>query len=160
MSGPLTLGGKVDERWSNLTSARSEFIHIPFHSFFTHHYPRTIRIFHPLHPLCQTPFLLWHCNPEPEPPAIARARLISGETAKAPNMRFSPTTLLYALYATGLVSAVSATAAKAKATEEEASDELKPTVFNGVEVPPLPDLNGDKFNETVKEGYWFVKHHS
>ncbi|KAI9798762.1 MAG: hypothetical protein M1833_004592 [Piccolia ochrophora] len=34
------------------------------------------------------------------------------------------------------------------------------TVFNGVEVPPMPDLNGDKFEEEVKDGYWYERHHS
>lgn len=103
---------------------------------------------------CSLP-LLSCCNS----PVVARARLISGETIesyKPPNMRLLPITLLYALYATGIVSA----GAKTSNTDEVASDELKPTVFNGVEVPPLPDLDGETFNETVKDGYWFVKHHS
>lgn len=34
------------------------------------------------------------------------------------------------------------------------------TVFNGVRVPPLREINGEKFDEEVKSGYWFVKHHS
>ncbi|EEH45215.1 uncharacterized protein PADG_01365 [Paracoccidioides brasiliensis Pb18] len=34
------------------------------------------------------------------------------------------------------------------------------TVFNGVEVPPMKQLNATNFDETIKEGYWFVKHYS
>ncbi|KAM0137355.1 hypothetical protein ACHAP3_004162 [Botrytis cinerea] len=44
--------------------------------------------------------------------------------------------------------------------EEEAADVPQPTTFNGVQVPPLPDIDGELFNQTVAEGYWFVKHHS
>ena len=46
-----------------------------------------------------------------------------------------------------------------EATEEEYNGP-EPTIFNGVEVPPIPEIDGEKFNETVKEGYWFVKHYS
>ncbi|EER40031.1 thioredoxin [Histoplasma capsulatum H143] len=35
-----------------------------------------------------------------------------------------------------------------------------PTVFNGIEVPPMKQLTESNFDETVKEGYWFVKHFS
>ncbi|KAG9247036.1 thioredoxin-like protein [Calycina marina] len=35
-----------------------------------------------------------------------------------------------------------------------------PTIFNGVEVPAIPDINGDNFDATVEKGYWFVKHYS
>ena len=70
-------------------------------------------------------------------------------------MRFLTSTLLYGVYASSLVSRVSGAAGK---TEDE--DEDKPTVFNGVEVPPLPELTGEKFNETVKDGYYLVKHYS
>ena len=28
------------------------------------------------------------------------------------------------------------------------------TTFNGMRVPPLRQLNGDNFQEEVKEGYW------
>ncbi|KAK2753400.1 hypothetical protein FQN55_003529 [Onygenales sp. PD_40] len=34
------------------------------------------------------------------------------------------------------------------------------TVFNGVSVPPMKQLNGDNFDQSIKEGYWFVKHFS
>ena len=30
------------------------------------------------------------------------------------------------------------------------------TVFNGLKVPPMIDIEGDKFAETVKEGYWYA----
>lgn len=28
------------------------------------------------------------------------------------------------------------------------------TVFNGVKVPPMKEIEGDKFTETIKDGYW------
>lgn len=70
-------------------------------------------------------------------------------------MRFLSTTLLYGLYASGIVSA-----GGRRGKKDEDEGEPQPTVFNGVEVPPLPDINGETFNKTIKEGYWFVKHHS
>jgi hypothetical protein len=30
------------------------------------------------------------------------------------------------------------------------------TIFNGIEVPPMKDIEGDTFNETIKDGYWSV----
>ena len=30
------------------------------------------------------------------------------------------------------------------------------TTFNGIPVPPLKELDGDKFNDQAKEGYWYV----
>lgn len=45
-------------------------------------------------------------------------------------------------------------------TLEETPDLPDPTVFNGIQVPPIIDLEGEKFDFTVKDGYWFVKHHS
>jgi hypothetical protein len=44
--------------------------------------------------------------------------------------------------------------------EENDSDTVKPTVFNGVKVPPMIQIVGQDFNTTVKDGWWFVKHHS
>ncbi|KAL2872457.1 putative disulfide isomerase [Aspergillus lucknowensis] len=35
-----------------------------------------------------------------------------------------------------------------------------PTVFNGVEVPPIKELTPDNFEEVVKDGYWFIKQYS
>jgi len=48
----------------------------------------------------------------------------------------------------------------AETVKEDAEDIQPPTIFNGVEVPPIPEIDGTKFNSTVKDGYWFVKHHS
>lgn len=31
-----------------------------------------------------------------------------------------------------------------------------PTVFNGIEVPPMKQLTESNFDETIKEGYWYV----
>ena len=31
----------------------------------------------------------------------------------------------------------------------------KVTIFNGVEVPPLKELNGEQFQQEVKDGYWY-----
>ncbi|KAI9678363.1 MAG: hypothetical protein M1817_006310 [Caeruleum heppii] len=36
----------------------------------------------------------------------------------------------------------------------------KPTIFNGLEVPPLKELSGETFAEEIKDGYWFVKFYS
>ena len=44
--------------------------------------------------------------------------------------------------------------------EDEEDEGKESTIFNGIEVPPLVDIEGEKFDATVKEGYWFVKHHS
>jgi hypothetical protein len=30
------------------------------------------------------------------------------------------------------------------------------TIFNGLKVPPMVEIEGDKFAETVKDGYWYV----
>ncbi|KAJ5542344.1 hypothetical protein N7535_004764 [Penicillium sp. DV-2018c] len=35
-----------------------------------------------------------------------------------------------------------------------------PSIFNGVEVPPLTQLTPDNFEEVTKNGYWMVKHYS
>ncbi|KKY19207.1 putative disulfide isomerase [Phaeomoniella chlamydospora] len=42
---------------------------------------------------------------------------------------------------------------------DDTSDDSS-TVFNGIKVPPMLDIEGDKWDETVKEGWWFVKHYS
>ena len=28
------------------------------------------------------------------------------------------------------------------------------TTFNGVEVPPMRDINGEEFDKEIKDGYW------
>jgi protein disulfide-isomerase len=33
-------------------------------------------------------------------------------------------------------------------------DDIKSTVFNGVEVPPMKELSGDQFDTEIKDGYW------
>ena len=30
------------------------------------------------------------------------------------------------------------------------------TVFNDIKVPQMKDIEGEKFNETIKDGYWYV----
>jgi hypothetical protein len=79
-------------------------------------------------------------------------------------MRLLPITLLYSLFATSIIAessekALGSTDATLESSDE-GSDVPEPTVFNGVRVPALPDIEGEKFNTTVKDGYWFVKHHS
>ncbi|PGH27044.1 protein disulfide-isomerase domain [Polytolypa hystricis UAMH7299] len=51
------------------------------------------------------------------------------------------------------------------AKDDAAGGEVAPaddgsTVFNGITVPVMKEIEGPKFEETVKEGYWFVKHYS
>ncbi|KAI4286436.1 MAG: hypothetical protein L6R35_004310 [Caloplaca aegaea] len=48
---------------------------------------------------------------------------------------------------------------KAGATNSEAVSETN-TIFNGQEVPPMKELNGDNFEKDTKKGYWFIKHYS
>lgn len=43
---------------------------------------------------------------------------------------------------------------------EEDEDTPKPTKFNGITVPVMKEIEGENFDETVKDGYWFVKHYS
>ncbi|KAL4745255.1 hypothetical protein BDW72DRAFT_186953 [Aspergillus terricola var. indicus] len=40
------------------------------------------------------------------------------------------------------------------------SDGSSPTLFNGVEVPPMKELTPENFAETIKDGYWFIKQYS
>lgn len=28
------------------------------------------------------------------------------------------------------------------------------TIFNGIKVPPMKDIQGDEFQKTIKDGYW------
>ena len=32
-----------------------------------------------------------------------------------------------------------------------------PTIFNGIEVPPMQDLAGETFDAETKDGYWYAK---
>lgn len=32
-----------------------------------------------------------------------------------------------------------------------------PTIFNGLEVPPMKDLTGEAFGAETKDGYWYAK---
>ncbi|TVY22536.1 Uncharacterized protein LHYA1_G008741 [Lachnellula hyalina] len=80
-------------------------------------------------------------------------------------MRLLPITLLYSIFATGIIAESSekelgSTDATLESTDEASTDVPEPSVFNGVQVPPLLDMDGEKFNETTADGYWFVKHHS
>ena len=45
-------------------------------------------------------------------------------------------------------------------SSSEEEEEVKPTTFNGITVPVMKEIEGEKFDETIKEGYWFVKHYS
>lgn len=51
-----------------------------------------------------------------------------------------------------------ASEAKSKAESKEPSDGS--TTFNGITVPAMKELEGHKWDEQTKEGYWFVKHYS
>ena len=44
-------------------------------------------------------------------------------------------------------------AAAGSTNSEAVSDES--TTFNGVKVPPMKELNGDDFDQDVKDGYWY-----
>ena len=77
-------------------------------------------------------------------------------------MRILPVSLLYAIFAPVVLGGSEQlldTSGKPVETSN-GEDEVKPTIFNGVEVPVLPEINGDKFDATIREGYWFVKHYS
>ncbi|TVY52061.1 Uncharacterized protein LCER1_G004615 [Lachnellula cervina] len=80
-------------------------------------------------------------------------------------MRLLPITLFYSLFATGIIAessekALGSTDATLESSDEASADVPEPTVFNGVQVPPLLDMDGEKFDEITADGYWFVKHHS
>lgn len=76
-------------------------------------------------------------------------------------MRLLPLSLFCTLFASV---AIAESSEEKLGSSEEASDDSPdlpdPTIFNGIQVPPLIDIEGEKFNATVKDGYWFVKHHS
>lgn len=83
-------------------------------------------------------------------------------------MRFTSISILYALLASAVIAEsieqkLGGLEVPGELSTESADDGIEipaPTIFNGIPVPPLPDINGENFNATVKDGYWFVKHHS
>ena len=76
--------------------------------------------------------------------------------------------LLAAWLAMLTTSAVAAPPAEGKAKEVLAEEAIQGetvvgngeaeafTTFNDIEVPPMPDIEGDKFDNTVKDGYWYA----
>ena len=79
-----------------------------------------------------------------------------------------PTLLVWALAAT--ISASLAvppprdTAASSDAIDGETAadggEDVDHTMFNGIQVPLLKEIQGDEFAETIKDGYWWIKHYS
>ena len=50
--------------------------------------------------------------------------------------------------------------ANARAGSGSTSGEAQPgspTIFNGIEVPPMKDLAGEAFDVETKDGYWYAK---
>lgn len=39
-------------------------------------------------------------------------------------------------------------------TPAEGGEAIEYTVFNGIKVPPMIEIEGDKFKETIADGYW------
>lgn len=82
-------------------------------------------------------------------------------------MRLLPISILYTLFVSVVIAesseqtlGTSDVSGEASVEGSEEADGAEPTIFNGIQVPPLPVITGEKFNATVKDGYWFVKHHS
>ncbi|CAG8972507.1 hypothetical protein HYALB_00001199 [Hymenoscyphus albidus] len=73
-------------------------------------------------------------------------------------MRLRSVPLLFAI----CVSFVGAQSTEGEGSDasEDAVETPEPTIFNGISVPPLTEIEGESFNATVQEGYWFVKHYS
>lgn len=76
-----------------------------------------------------------------------------------------PALLAWALSALTLASAKDFEPARAELLDEDGpqgdtpADTLEAveyTVFNGIQVPPMKDIKGDEFGETIKDGYWYV----
>jgi protein disulfide-isomerase len=62
---------------------------------------------------------------------------------------------LTALFVTSSVAAPPGRGASKDETDAAADEEaVKSTTFNGIEVPPIKEIEGDKFAETIKDGYW------
>lgn len=84
-------------------------------------------------------------------------------------MRLLPSSLLFSLFASAVVARAPEQRLGAAdipreitppAGEKSVEEGPQSTIFNGVEVPPIPEIDGEKFASTVKDGYWFVKHYS
>lgn len=55
-------------------------------------------------------------------------------------------------------SALTATADTSVSGSNQESDSF--TVFNGIQVPSILELEGKKVNDRIQDGYWFIKHYS
>ncbi|RDL33617.1 uncharacterized protein BP5553_07985 [Venustampulla echinocandica] len=75
-------------------------------------------------------------------------------------MRLLALPILCALFASVVTAESSEPKPNSDISEKGSTDVPEPTIFNGIEVPPLPEIAGGAFDSTVKDGYWFVKHHS
>ncbi|KAF4636587.1 hypothetical protein G7Y89_g1498 [Cudoniella acicularis] len=80
-------------------------------------------------------------------------------------MRLLSIPLLCALFASVVIaesseSTLGTSEVPGEISEENEVEGPEATIFNGVQVPPMPEIEGEKFNSTVKDGYWFVKHYS
>ncbi|KAJ5974212.1 hypothetical protein N7481_011422 [Penicillium waksmanii] len=53
-----------------------------------------------------------------------------------------------------------AASAKLEKRANRGLDSDQPTVFNGLDVPPLTQLTPDNFDELIKDGQWLIKHYS
>ncbi|KAK5074977.1 hypothetical protein LTR64_001182 [Lithohypha guttulata] len=80
-----------------------------------------------------------------------------------------PFLLAWAMTSLALVSANDFEPAKAELLAEEAvkgdtpantKEAVDYTIFNDIKVPPMKDIKGEEFAETIKDGYWWVKHYS
>jgi hypothetical protein len=85
-----------------------------------------------------------------------------------------PVLLVWALAALSTVPALGAPPGKGKGkgdavisqdaiegeTPVSGGDRVEYTTFNGIKVPPMKDIEGDKFADTIKEGYWYENHPS
>jgi len=53
-------------------------------------------------------------------------------------------------------SAVLSEEAVAGETPAKDGEAVDYTIFNGLKVPPMVEIEGNKFAETVKDGYWYA----
>lgn len=78
-------------------------------------------------------------------------------------MRFSSISLFATAFAATVFAQGGDPKVEAVVAAENPAVEAEPdtsTTFNGVKVPPMPEIEGEAFDKTVADGYWFVKHHS